>query len=228
MKQNFIYFLPETVLIATILILIVIDFFSGVVEAFKGKGVYSTLALIGLAGMMAANCYSRGLAPAHFFSNMVTLDGMTHFFKYIFGTAGILGILMSIHSPEVEKADQPSYYTLLTALVLGMMLLASANHLLMVYLSLEMVSVLSYILTGSVRGSRRSSEAALKYVIYGGVASGVMLFGMSLLYGLANSTSLATVQQATASTTTPATVVLTMMLCLAKFGYKIASVPFHM
>jgi NADH-quinone oxidoreductase subunit N len=106
--------------------------------------------------------------------------------------------------------------------------MASSTDLLTAFLSLEMVSIMSYILAGFKRRDRRSSEASLKYVIYGGVASGVMLYGMSLLYGLAASTSLTAVRAAAAATPATATVVLAVILCMAGFGYKIASVPFHM
>src|SRR3989338_5184210 len=80
--------------------------------------------------------------------------------------------------------DLPEFYALLVGSVLGMNLLASSNNLLMIYLSLEFVSLMSYLLVGYVRGSVRSSEAALKYVLYGAVASGIFLYGASLYYGL--------------------------------------------
>ncbi len=229
MKQNFVYFLPELVLIGTILALFLADFFSKVIPGLAKKQVYATVAVLGLIGMMGANCYSRGLPPAHFFSNMVTFDAMGHFFKYIFGLAGLLAILMSAYSPEVDKTDQPSYYTLLIALTLGMLLLATANHLLMIYLALEMVSVLSYILTGSVRGVRRSSEAALKYVIYGGVASGIMAYGISILYGLTGSLVLPEIAVFLKMNAVSRPLLFTsMLLMMAGFGYKVAAFPFHM
>ena len=109
-----------------------------------------------------------------------------------------------------------------------MMLMAAAVDLLTAYLSLETVSIMSYVLAGFRRRSRQSAEAALKYVIYGGVASGVMLYGMSLLYGLAGSTSFAAILHAAGTTTAPTTVLLAVVLCLAGFGYKVAAVPFHM
>jgi NADH-quinone oxidoreductase subunit N len=109
-----------------------------------------------------------------------------------------------------------------------MFLMASATDLLVAFLSLETVSIMSYILSGFKRRDRKSSEASLKYVIYGGVASGVMLYGMSFLYGLAGSTSVTAVQVAAMNTPSTAMVVLAVVLCLAGFGYKIASVPFHM
>src|SRR5204862_8078556 len=97
---------------------------------------------------------------------------------------------------------------------IGMSLMASATDLLMAFLSLELVSMLSYILSGFKRRDRKSSEASLKYVIYGGVASGVMLYGMSILYGLAGSTSFTAVQQAVAASPANVTVIAAVTLCL--------------
>ncbi|MGH7197969.1 MAG: NADH-quinone oxidoreductase subunit N, partial [Candidatus Omnitrophota bacterium] len=225
MKQNFVYFLPELVLIGTIIVLFFVDFFIGM----KKKGLYPAVAFLGIAGMMAANAYLTGRPSLHFFSGMVTFDTMGHFFKYIFGAAGLLAIILSARSPEVERVDQPSYYTLIVALTLGMMLLATANHLLMIYLALEMVSVLSYILSGYVRGVRRSSEAALKYVIYGGVASGIMAYGISILYGLTGTMNLAAIAEFLKTHAVSRPLLFTsVLLMMAGFGYKIASFPFHM
>lgn len=224
MKQDFLYFLPELVLVATIVVLLFADFFIGL----KRKGVYPALAFLGIAGMMAANAVIASKPPTHFFSGMVTFDAMGHFFKYIFGVAGLLGIILSAGSQEIERADPPSYYTLTVALVLGMMLLATSNHMLMIYLSLEMVSVLSYILTGSVRGVRRSSEAALKYVIYGGVASGIMAYGISILYGLTGAMNLAEIAAFLKTHAVSRPLLFTsILLMMAGFGYKIAAFPFH-
>lgn len=225
MKQNFIYFLPELALIGTIVVLFFVDFLVGL----KNKRVYPVIAFCGIAGMMAANAFLAGSPSLHFFSGMVTFDAMGHFFKYIFGAAGLLAIILSARSPEVERVDQPSYYTLIVALTLGMMLLATANHLLMIYLALEMVSVLSYILSGYVRGVRRSSEAALKYVIYGGVASGIMAYGISILYGMTGTMSLAAIAEFLRTHAVSRPLLFTsVLLMLAGFGYKIASFPFHM
>lgn len=225
MKQNFLYFLPETILIGTVVVLFLMDFFLG----NRRRGTYPFLAVLGIVGMLVANAVLAGRPPAHFFSGMVTFDAMGGFFKLLFGIAGLLGIILSNRSPEVEKVDTPSYYTLLVALILGMMLLATSSHLLMIYLSLEMVSVLSYILTGSVRGVRRSSEASLKYIIYGGVASGIMAYGISLLYGLTGTLNLPEIARFLTSHAVSRPVLFTsILLMMAGFGYKIASVPFHM
>ncbi|HUN57901.1 MAG TPA: NADH-quinone oxidoreductase subunit N, partial [Candidatus Binataceae bacterium] len=122
------------------------------------------------------------------------------------------------------------YYTVLLASTLGMFLMATSANLLMAYLSLEFVSLTSYILTGILKHNRRSQEAALKYLIYGGVASATMIYGMSWIYGLAGSLDFNIINRALFATPhVPALTVFTaLVLILAGFGYKVASVPFHM
>ena len=133
------------------------------------------------------------------FDRMIVLDGFSVFFKILLGLALLAVVWMSLASREVRgQPNEGEYYALLLASALGMFLMASAGTLLMAYLSLEFVSLLSYVLAGFKRRNRQSSEAALKYAIYGGVASGVMLYGMSLLYGLAGSLSLAALRTAVA------------------------------
>jgi NADH-quinone oxidoreductase subunit N len=122
------------------------------------------------------------------------------------------------------------------AIVLGLFLMASATDLLMAYLAIELVSMTSYVLAGFKKGDRRAAEASLKYVIYGGVASGVMLFGMSYLYGLLGTTSFAQLGpkvlqlQATGlpAAATKLTLVVALVFVTAGIGYKVAAVPWHM
>ena len=137
---------------------------------------------------------------------------------------------MSIGSEEVRHCDQGEYYAILLASTLGMFLMAEATNLLMAYLALEFVSLTSYILTGFLRRNRRSQEAALKYLIYGGVASGTMVYGMSWIFGIAGSLDFGAINGAlSAPGHLPVlTVFIALVLILAGLGYKIASVPFHM
>ncbi len=128
------------------------------------------------------------------------------------------------------------FFALLVAVVLGMFLMASATDLLMVYLSIELVSMVSYVLAGFRKGDRKAAEGSLKYVIYGGVASGVMLFGMSYLYGLTGTTSLLDIGArigalggAGASlAATRIALVVAVVFVATGVGYKIAAVPWHM
>src|SRR5439155_6880115 len=126
---------------------------------------------------------------------------------FFFATTGFVGVaaLRTRDAIEYQPGDNQDresgeFYGLVLTSAIGMTLMAAANDLLMAFMSLETVSMLSYILAGFKRRDRKSSEAALKYVVYGGVASGVMLYGMSLLYGLAGSTNVDVVKHASAHT----------------------------
>src|SRR5437763_9334709 len=111
-----------------------------------------------------------------------------------------------------------------------MYFMASASNLLMAYLSLEFVSLTSYVLTGYLRHDRRSGEAALKYLIYGGVASGAMIYGMSWVFGLTGAMDYAGIARGVAALdpASRAALFLALVLVRAGFGYEIASVPLHM
>jgi NADH-quinone oxidoreductase subunit N len=128
----------------------------------------------------------------------------------------------------VSTGRLQEYYALIIALTLGGFLMASSVNLLMMYLSLELVSISSYILAGYIKQTKRSTEAALKYVIYGGVSSGIMLYGISLLYGITGTTDIFAISNFLASNPINlVTLLISVFLILAGFGYKISAVPFH-
>jgi NADH-quinone oxidoreductase subunit N len=160
---------------------------------------------------------------------MVALDSFSVFFKIVLGLGAFGAIWMSLGSREIRGQNEGEYYTLLLAATLGMFYMAEATNLLMAYLALEFVSQTSYILSGFIKSNRRSGEAALKYLIYGGVASGAMVYGMSLIFGLTGSLDYATIGQRLATVQGSGPVLfLATVLILAGFGYKISMVPFHM
>jgi len=181
----------------------------------------ATVALLGTAAPQA-----RGL-----FGGLLARDAFGDFFKLLAAVAGVLVALASIASEEVldhrdGDRDAAEYGALLLAVVMGAGLMASATDLLTATLSIELVSILSYVLAAFSRRSSRSAEAGLKYVIYGGVATGTMLYGFSLLYGLAGSTDLAAAGRA--ATHAPVMVGGTALaLVMAGLGFKLAVVPFH-
>jgi NADH-quinone oxidoreductase subunit N len=110
-----------------------------------------------------------------------------------------------------------------------MLLMSGANDLLMMYLSLEFVSITSYIMAGFLRKNRKSAEASLKYIIYGAAASGFMIYGMSFLYGLTGTLNVTEIgRQLVQVSPQPTLTLITSVLIMAGFGYKIAAVPFHM
>ncbi|MBM4296866.1 MAG: NADH-quinone oxidoreductase subunit N [Deltaproteobacteria bacterium] len=217
------FFLPEIIVSVTILLLIVLDLIA------QNK---RSLALIAVAGSAAALIATFDLyyaQPGWLFHRMIVLDNFSLFFKAFALTATILCIWMSLGSNEIKQVYQGEYYTLLLTCALGIFFMASASNLLMAYLSLELVSLTSYVLTGFLPRNRRSSEAALKYLIYGGVASGTMIYGMSWIFGMTGSLDYAAIQAALGGTVyNQAALFMAFIFIMAGFGYKIVFVPFHM
>ena len=222
------HFKPELVLASAVMLLLLVDLFA------SGKAVAPRLAAgIALAGLLLAGLLLPGQfegGPRSLFFGMVAIDPLALFFKTLFVVAAVIGVLLAAISDEIEDERLAEYVALMVSLTLGMFLLASASNLLMIYLALEFVSIASYILSGYRKNDRKSSEAALKYVIYGGVASGIMLYGMSLLYGLFGTLDIVEIHQRLSFVGTGAqlAMIVAVIFSLAGFAYKIAAVPFHM
>src|ERR671925_398818 len=217
------FFYPEMILTGTILLLIVLDL---LVRSRRG------LALVAIIGCVAALLATFDLYSAQqgwLFHRMIVLDSFSLFFKVFALAATILTIWMSLGSNEMRQIHQGEYYTLLLTCALGMFFMASSSNLLTAYLSLELVSLTSYVLTGFLPHNRRSSEAALKYLIYGGVASGTMIYGMSWIFGMTGSLDYGAIQTALAQQEiNKAALFIAFVFIMAGFGYKIVFVPFHM
>jgi NADH-quinone oxidoreductase subunit N len=217
------FFLPEIILTGTILLVILIDL------VIKNKRILSGLAIVGCLASFGATLQLYSVAPGLLFHRMMALDNFSLFFKIVALSATILVLWMSLSSREVASLHQGEYTTILLSSALGMFFMASSTNLLMAYLSLEMVSITSYILTGFLPRNRRSSEAALKYLIYGGVASGAMIYGMSWIFGMTGSLDYGQIHAALFSTgPNRLPIFIAFVLILAGFGYKIVFVPFHM
>lgn len=218
------YFLPELLLASGVLLLVIVDLI------VRNKSRLGDIALVIAAGALLLIAFEPMRRGAWLFHRMLVFDAFGLFFRALIALAALVAVWMSIGSEEVRRCDQGEYYAILLASTLGMFLMASADNLLMAYLALELVSLTSYVLTGILRRNRRSQEAALKYLIYGGVASGTMIYGMSWIYGIAGSLDFGTINRAlTAPGHLPVlTVFIALVLILAGLGYKIASVPFHM
>ncbi len=164
------------------------------------------------------------------FGPMFAVDPFSIFFKFIILIASIFVVLFSLGSKELLEARQRigEYYALILAMTLGMFLMSGATNLLFMYLSLELTSISSYILAGFTREAEDSAEASLKYVIYGAVSSGLMIYGISILYGLTGSIDVFNINMAIRSGQVASVpLLISGILILAGFGYKISAVPFH-
>jgi NADH-quinone oxidoreductase subunit N len=171
---------------------------------------------------------------------MIEVDRFGTFFKLF--TVGSLAVVVCfvLADRRERKHGIGEYYFLLLGASLGIFFMVSTNHLLLLMLGLELLSLASYSLAGFHKGSRRSAEAAMKYVVFGGLSAGVMLYGISLLYGLTGTLDLAVmggsvvgqsgdypVSLATQFAVSPVPVAVAVVLVLAGFAYKVSVVPFH-
>ena len=217
-------FLPELILIGTILVAILADLI------FKeNKSVVVGFVCAGLLSAIYFTFQQRGLNIS-LFSGMIVIDNFGIFFKLLTLLSTIFIVLFSFSSKEVlnTKSRIGEYYTLLVALALGMALMVSSTHMIMMYLSLEIASLTSYILAGYTKENKNSAEASLKYVLYGAIASGMMLYGISLIYGLTGSLDFYTINLKLAEgSVNPTMLLVSGLLIFVGFGYKISAVPFH-
>jgi len=217
------FFYPEFVLAGTILFLIVLDLI------VADKRWLAACAFLGCLLSLWATFDLYGSPGGWLFHRMIVLDNFSLFFKVIPLVATLLVIWISFGCREIREIHLGEYYAILLTSSLGMFFMASSSNLLMAYLSLELVSLTSYILTGSLPRNRRSSEAALKYLIYGGVSSGTMIYGMSWVFGITGSLDYARISEVLAhAQVNRLSLFIAFVLILAGFGYKVVFVPFHM
>ncbi len=238
------YFTPELVLIAAVLLLIIWDLVARDKKTKLVGLVAISLAAVAVSGGMSAFLLSRELEPKNLFYGLLAFDRFSNMFRILF--AAVTGTIVIFSIPAIpeghtlpdrgvrdDKRDQGEFFTLLMVLTLGMNLMAESRSLLMIYLSLEIVSVISFVMAGFKINDAKSSEAALKYVIFGGVASGIMLYGMSWIFGVTQSLYLGECavkihQMTVAQGKVPEVVFVGTICMLAGFGYKISAAPFHM
>lgn len=185
------------------------------------------LSLVGLAGTGVALWRTAG-GPLQGFGGMVTLDAYAVFLDALFLVSGVLAVLIAPAYLKRVGIEQYEYYPLLFLSLSGMLLMASASDLIIVYLALELLSIPLYVLAGIARPKVESEEAALKYFLMGSFASGFILFGTALVFGAAGSTGFAAVSAAVGAGKANLTLLLPGAgLLLIGLGFKIAAVPFH-
>lgn len=222
-------FIPELILVLEALIILVLV----MVNLRRLIGLFAMLGLVVAFGLLLFTSRYSG----RLFEGAIVLDPFGLFFKGLCIIVSLITVLFSLgyrslNDPRTTKyhlgsLERGEYYAILLLCTVGMCLLGSTTDLLMAYIALETVSLSSYLLTSFLKGDRKSSEAGLKYVIYGAIASGVMIYGMSLLYGITGSTRFVELShkiQGDAS----ALLLVSFLMILAGFGFKIAMVPFHM
>jgi NADH-quinone oxidoreductase subunit N len=222
--RDVIALLPEMLLTVAACVLLLVDIVTG--RRYRHRLGWGCL---GAAVLALLSMFVTPLKTGSIFSGMFLADGYAVFFKVLFLLAVILTVLISMRYLDDEQAYSGEYYALLLFATLGMMFMAGGGDLITIYLGLELMSLSTYVLVGFMRRDVVSTEAAVKYFLMGAFTSGILLYGLALLYGLTGSTSLAVVAQqlSEVSLDNPALILATILL-VAGFGFKVAAVPFHM
>ncbi|HYM70082.1 MAG TPA: NADH-quinone oxidoreductase subunit N [bacterium] len=201
-----------------------------VVELFTGPEAKRLVGWIGVAGLALALVPSAALlggTPRLVFGGTYTIDAFAAFFKIVAEVSGILVLLAAMaFFRDRRQPHEGEVYVLTVFMVLGLVAMAAAADLILLFLAIEFVSLVSYVLAGSLKGDRKSSEAGVKYFFFGAAASAIMLYGFSYLYGAGGSTNLYQLGHRVAGMPTPF-VVVAAVLILAGLGFKTSLVPFH-
>lgn len=227
-------FLPELVLCATILLMLLARIVKG---GEKLDSFWIAAAGTGIALYCAApwTLFTEGAAPARMeiFTGMLVYDAFSVFIRSALLLFVFLFVLLTKLSGVPAREVSQDIYSLVLGATLGMCLMATANHLLMIFMAVEMASVPSYALAGLLKGKRSASEAALKYAVYGAGAAGVMLYGISLVAGLLNTAHLPTMAYELARLLPEMSSGELMVLALGGLllgvglAFKLSAVPFH-
>lgn len=213
--------LPELILTGLGLLLVLLD------TAVKEKRTVASVGFVGTLAALAAVFATMGTTE-DLWNEMIRVDAFAAFFKVIFLV--ILGVIFLFSGEYLEKREVRAgeFYVLVTFATLGASLMASSLNIVTIYLGLELLAIASYVLSGMLRGDARSSEASIKFFLMGALTSGVILYGLSMLYGLTGSANLVEIGKALASSPNAALITAAGVFILAGFGFKIAAVPFHM
>ncbi len=224
--MNLELFSPELSLATTAVAVILLDLF------IQRKGLLTAVSIAGIAIAAGFTISIWGGSPQVIFSNMLAVDNFALFFKLLFLVIAALVILASVDYVNKFARFHGEYHALVLLATLGMMLMAATIDLISVFIALELTAISFYILVGFLK-DKKSTEASLKYVLLGGVASAVLLYGMALTFGFTGKTQLIEIAQAVQGIP-PETLlaspglILGLVLLVAGFGFKIAAVPFQM
>ena len=218
--------LPELSLALFAIIVIMVDLF------IQKKGL---LVWVSLTGLVVSAGFTLGMWGGHsqaIFNNTLVVDNFALFFKLLFLGIAALVILASVDYTSKFAYFKGEYHALVLLSTLGMMLMAATTDLISIFIAIELTSISLYILVGFLKDPK-STEASLKYLLLGAIASAILLYGMALVFGFTGKTQLgeiAQVIQAMSPQTLLASpgLVLGMVLLVAGFGFKVAAIPFHM
>jgi NADH-quinone oxidoreductase subunit N len=221
--SDLILLVPELVLVGMALVLIVI---ARHVQRAQSAAIWVVVAAV--AALCSGLIFSSGGARTGF-GGTIAGDGYGQFFNLLFAANVALAALLSVKHLEAEHVRPAEFYALLLLATTGMMLAASAIDLLVVYLGLELMTLCSYVMVGITRERSIANEAAIKYFLLASFASALLLYGISLAYGVTGATDFATIASAVSARSLVDHPLLLASVALVVVGiaFKIAAVPFH-
>ncbi len=217
-------FLPEIALTVTLVAAIVADL---VLKERNRNVAWVVLAGLAVTAVLVAGQSGWNVS---IFSDTVAVDPFAVFFKALLLAAGLLIVLFSMKSRELDLNSTRigEYYMLITGVIFGMFLMVGATNLLLMYLAFELTSISSYVLAGFTKSLRKSAEASMKYIIFGAVSSGFLIYGISLLVGITGAVDIYGVRDALqAGVEQTSALYVSMIMIIVGFSYKITVVPFH-
>ncbi len=223
MTINWQLLMPELIIILTFILVVIFDLFNSLQKTFTA---WITIVGCAIALYVSIDMLQIGTEGTEF-SNMIQVDKYSLFFNVIFLVSTILVVLISMNYLGRQDKRQGEYYLLILLATLGMMLMASGNELIVVFLGLELMSLSLYVLAGYFQRSMASSEAGMKYLLLGAFASGFFLYGIALIYGGAGTTSIPQIASALTVDAKSPLLLSGMFLLVVGFGFKVALVPFH-
>ena len=217
--------LPEMLLACVALLLVLVAAYGGD-SAANAKRVCSMA--MGAIVIAAAMLWQGSDLATTAFSGMFSADSFSAYMKLLVLVGTFAALYMSISPLEQDDINKPEFSLLVLLAVVGMMLMISANDLMSLYMAVELQSLPLYVVAAMRTNSLRSSEAGLKYFLLGALSSGMLLYGASLVYGFAGTTSFDGISAAVASGTLPVAFVVGMVFMICGIAFKISAAPFHM
>ncbi len=218
---------PELVLAAAACIVLMVDLFL----PDDAKWVAMPLSAAGLFGTAAAVVSLIGQGDRVTLAGSFEVDGFALLFKGLFCVIGLIVLAISFHYFRAGRYYQGEYYFLLLCGLLGAMTMASSRDLVSIFIAIELISIPGFVMTALRKGDAKSNEAALKFFLFGVLSSAVMLYGMSLIYGVTGTTLLSEINESlVGGGTEPAAegiVTMSVFFIVVGFAFKISAVPFH-
>ena len=185
------------------------------------------LSAAGIFGTLAAVVSLIGRHPSYTLARAYELDHFALLFKGLFCVIGLIVLAISFHYFRSGRYYQGEYYFLMLCSLLGGLVMSSARDLITIFIAIELISVPAFVMTALRKGDPKSNEGSLKFFLFGVLSSAVMLYGMSLIYGVTGHTQVDAIRTSLASGGTKPIIVLSVFFVVVGFAFKISAVPFH-